>query len=52
MLLACMINRISISNFFRDLLGYGFVDYQPPHYGSGYDKYVFGNYEGHAVNVY
>ncbi|XP_059352699.1 heterogeneous nuclear ribonucleoprotein A2 homolog 1-like isoform X1 [Daphnia carinata] len=30
--------------------GYGFIDYQVPRYGSGYDKYIYGNYEGHAVN--
>lgn len=41
-----------IIHFYDLSSGYGFVDYQGPHYGSGYDKYVFGSYEGHAVNIF
>ncbi|KAI9564950.1 hypothetical protein GHT06_008691 [Daphnia sinensis] len=28
--------------------GHGFIDYHVPRYGPGYDKYIYGNYEGHA----
>ena len=38
-------NRLILQFF----LGQGYVDYNAPRYGSGYDKYVYGYYDGHSV---
>lgn len=43
-------NMRETENVRRIFVG-GYTDYHPPRYGSGYDRYIYGHYDGHQVKL-